>query len=137
MRRPSEAGQALILALLVLFLTSVAAAVLGLGLALDQRAILDEMERARSRQLLDGALADALARRHENSFFTRHEEEFGGGEIRSAIVSRSPIQFDVAVVASYRGRRRAARSRVQILAGGKFRVLSWSRIPPPPSIGER
>jgi hypothetical protein len=87
------------------------------------------MERARSRQLLDGALADALARRHQNPFFTRHEEEFGGGEIRSAIVTRSPVQFDLAVVADYRGRQRAARSRVQVLAGGQFRVLSWARVP--------
>src|SRR6185436_20517997 len=61
-RGRGERGQALLFALLALLIASMAAAFLAEDLALREKALQEEAARFHVRALLDGALADALAR---------------------------------------------------------------------------
>ncbi|HEV8629640.1 MAG TPA: hypothetical protein VGV61_04925, partial [Thermoanaerobaculia bacterium] len=59
--RRGESGQALLIALLALFLASMAAGFVAEDLALRESALQEEIARAHVRGLLDGAVAEGLA----------------------------------------------------------------------------
>ncbi len=127
-RRRSESGQALLFALLALLLTSVAAALVAEDLSLRERALQEEAARMHVRALLDGALADALARLAAHDA-PREREPWGGGATTCESVSFPPNNVRLRVTATYDGRQGAAVALVVIGVDGP-RVVSWARAEP-------
>ena len=125
-RRRGERGQALLFALIALLIASIAAAFLAEDLSLREKALQEEGARFHLRALLDGALADALARLAEGSPLGSGERwgpGFTSVEQRPAGRHRVILR----VHASYLSRRAAAEALVKIHP--EVSVLSWRRIP--------
>jgi len=128
--RRGERGQSLLFALLALLIASMAAAFLAEDLALREKALQEEAARFHLRALLDGALADALARLAEDRSL-ESEERWGAGftsvERRSAGADQ-PDQAILRVNATYMARRGAAEALVRLEP--RVMVLSWRRVHP-------
>ena len=127
-RRRGERGQALLFALLALLIASMAAAFLAEDLALREKALQEEAARFHLRALLDGALADALARLAEDRSL-ESEERWGAGftsvERRAGTDEKHIV---LRVTATYMARRGAAEADVILLP--EVMVLSWRRTHP-------
>ncbi len=119
----------MLLALIVLFLASLAAALIGLSIRLDQRAQIEALERVHGRMLLDAGLADALARRRANPRFRGRGEDLAAGSFASSIRTISPFRFVVTVEAASRERQRRIRCDVRVRPDGSFRVTSCDPVP--------
>ncbi len=127
--RRGERGQSLLFALLALFICSMAAAFVAEDIILREKAQQEEAARFHLRALLDGALADALARLAEGRSL-ESEERWGAG---FTSVERRPGEegeFEVIlrVNATYLTRRGAAEAVV--LIEPQVMVLSWRRVHP-------
>jgi hypothetical protein len=127
--RAGERGQALLFALLALLIASMAAAFVAEDLMLRERAMQEEAARLRVRALLDGALADALARLADDRAI-EPRLWWGGGrtDVERDESGMPPGQAVLRVYATYAARRGAAEARVLIVPS--VRVLSWRRIHP-------
>jgi hypothetical protein len=125
--RAGERGQALLFALLALLIASMAAAFVAEDLALREKALQEEAARFHLRTLLDGALADALARLAERRPL-ESEERWGAGF--TSVESRDAGGSNVIlrVRATYLTRVGAAEALVQLRP--EVVVLSWRRIHP-------
>jgi hypothetical protein len=127
--RRDERGQALLFALLALLIASMAAAFVAEDLSLRERALQVEGTRMHVRAILDGALADALARLEAHP--TRAlppETRIGDGVGRVVRLSGKPI-FILRVSATYKGREGAAEAQVLLSATLPPKVLWWRRTP--------
>lgn len=125
--RNGESGQALLFALLALLIASMAAAFVAEDLMLRERAMQDEAARQHVRALLDGALADSLARLADHRSI-EEEQSWGGGRIDvERIDGETENVIYLRVRAEYAARRGAAEARVLLFP---VTVLSWRRIHP-------
>jgi hypothetical protein len=125
-RRGRESGQALLFALLALFIASMAAAFVAEDLALRERALQEESVRMRLRAMLDGALADALARIAVKAPIER-ELRWGAGRTTAEEEEIGALRVRLRIVASYAGRRAAVDAVVQKSLSRPPRVVEWHR----------
>ena len=125
--RRGERGQALLFALLALLIASMAAAFLAEDLGLREKALQEEGARVHLRVLLDGALADALARLAEHRPL-ESGERWGAGFTSVERIPAGPNRATLRVHASYLARRGSAEA--DVLLAPRVRVLSWRRIHP-------
>ena len=120
----------MLFALLALLIASMAAAFVAEDLSLRERALQVEGARMHVRAILDGALADALARleAHPNRALPP-ETPIGDGVAR---VERFGVtgRITVRLRASYKGREGAAEARVVLRPGASPQVISWRRTYP-------
>lgn len=126
--RRGERGQALLFALLALFIASMAAAFVAEDITLREKEKQEEGARFHLRALLDGALADALARLAEGRSL-ESEERWGAG-FTSVERHAGTREHEVIlrVNATYMARRGAVEARV--LLEPRVMVLSWRRVHP-------
>jgi hypothetical protein len=124
--RRADSGQALVFALLVLVLASIAAAFVAEDLALRERELQEEGVRMHVRALLDGALADALARIADNHA-VRHEERWGGGITSVDAETLSGNRVQLVVRAEYAARWGEVEAIVQKSLTAPPQVVSWHR----------
>jgi len=125
--RRAECGQALLFALLALLIASMAAGFVAEDLILRERALQVEGTRMHVRGILDGALADALARLEAHRAIPP-ETRIGDGVAR---VEREDDGWFVNLwlTASYKGRKGAAFARVLLSNSTPPRVVVWRREP--------
>lgn len=124
--RRAERGHALVLALLVLVLASLAVALAAELFAEAWRAGEREASRARLLALTDAALAATLAELARSpSFPGLPEQELGGGRLKSEVQALAGGEVEVRCRATLGGRAFATRARVD-LASGRPRVLEWA-----------
>lgn len=127
-QRHGERGQALLFALLALLIASMAAAFVAEDMMLRERAKQAEAARLHVRALLDGGLADALARLADSRSI-EPRQWWGGGRID--VASRPtgfPNRIYLRVDATYAARRGAVEA--EVLTSPSVAVLSWRRIHP-------
>ena len=126
--RSGERGQALLFALLALLIASMAAAFVAEDLMLRERAMQEEAARLHVRALLDGGLADALARLADSRSI-EPRLWWGGG--RTDVATRPtdfPNRIYLRVDATYAARRGAVEA--EVLTSPSVTVLSWRRMHP-------
>jgi hypothetical protein len=124
-----ESGYALLTALLVIFLLSIALALLGGSLQLRMRLVREDGQSVILSALSDAALAEALANLAQSASYSGSpEHEFGGGRIASAAEPVGPGIFDVTATARYASRTRVVEAEV-FRAPGVARVRRWRRLP--------
>jgi hypothetical protein len=129
-RRRGEAGQALLLALVTLFIAALAAALVAADVGLRERAMRDEALRARLRAMLDGEMATAMGLlAYGQPQPTESRRWAGGGEVRSEREGLSPARYRLRLHASYATLRAAAEAEVVRTPGHVPRVLSFRRLP--------
>ena len=128
-----QAGQALVLALLALFLASLAASLVAMDLGIRQRALRDEGVRAHLRGLLDGALAEALARLDARFSVGESTDWPAPREVHArsgaTVTERRGDRLEVWVWATWAGRSAGAQAAVWAPHGERPRVLAWRRVP--------
>ena len=125
-RRRGDSGQALLFALLVLVLASIAAAFVAEDLALRERELQEEGVRMHVRALLDGALADALARIADNRA-VRRDERWGGGVTRVEAHTLPGNKVRLVVSAEYAARSGEVAAVVQKSLTAPPQVVYWHR----------
>jgi type II secretory pathway component PulK len=130
-RRRGEAGYALVTALLVVLLVSIALALLASSLQLRMRLVRQEADVLALQALSDAALAEALARLAESSA-TRGVDKhpLGNGAIRSEVQFLAPGRYRVVATATLAGRERAVEAEVR-RSPGRARVVRWRRLADP------
>lgn len=126
-RPGSSSGYALFMALLVIFLLSIALALVAASLEIRLRQVRREETTLTLLALSDAALAEAVSDvAYDPTFAGVPAHRFGGGTISSRAQSVTPDVFQVVAMASYAGRRRAVHALVQRTPGGA-RVTYWER----------
>jgi hypothetical protein len=121
-----EAGFGLLGALIVIFLLSIALALLAGSLQLRMR---EDAQTVILTALSDAAVAEALANLVQSPDFPgAPEHEFGQGKIATQVESLGPGLYDVVAVAKYSGRTRTVEAEV-FRAPGIARVRRWRRLP--------
>lgn len=125
--RRGENGQALLFALLALLIASMAAAFLAEDLALREKALQEEAARIHLRALLDGALADALARLADHQPL-ESEERWGAGFTTVESIPTTEDRVTLRVTATYMARRGSVEADVILVP--QVAVLSWRRTHP-------
>ena len=117
----------MLFALIALLIASIAAAFLAEDLTLREKALQEEGARIHLRALLDGALADALARLADGGS-GENEERWGAG---FTSVERVPLGINRVILrvhARYLARRGSAEAVVRLQP--TVEVISWRRIHP-------
>ena len=129
MSRRSEAGYALLTAMLVLFLLSIALGLLAESLQLRLRLVREDGTSVILAALSDAAVAEAVANLAQSADYPGSPEHaFGGGKIASRVLPMSPGIFDVVAQASYGSRNRTVEAEV-FRVPGTARVRRWRRLP--------
>jgi hypothetical protein len=124
-----EAGFGLLGALIVIFLLSIALALLAGSLQLRMRLVREDAQTVILTALSDAAVAEALANLVQSPDFPgAPEHEFGQGKIATQVESLGPGLYDVVAVAKYSGRTRTVEAEV-FRAPGIARVRRWRRLP--------
>jgi hypothetical protein len=120
---------ALAITLLVLFVVSLALAILSLSLLVRLRTVRDESQGVVLTALSDAAVAEAVANLAADASFTgATEHPFGSGKIASQISPVTPTQFQVVATARLGVRVRAV--EVQVLrTPAVVQVTSWRILP--------
>jgi len=128
-RRRGEAGFGLLMALMVIFLLSIALALLAASLQLRMRLVREDAQTVILTALADAAVAEAVANLAQNPGYTgAPAHDFGHGKIATQVNSLGPGLFDVVATATYAGRTRAVEAEV-FRAPGIARVRRWRRLP--------
>jgi hypothetical protein len=133
--RRGEAGQALLLALVVLFFASLAASLVAMDLRLRETEMREAAVRAHLRELVDGALAEALARLDAGLPVADSLPWPAppGVDARSGarVGSRSGGSVQVWVWATWAGRHAGAQAEVLLPEQPEAppRVVAWRRLP--------
>jgi hypothetical protein len=128
-RKPGESGYALLTALLVIFLLSIALALLAASLQLRMRLVSEDGVSVTLSALSDAAVAETLANLAQSGSYTGSaEHDFGGGRIGSEVVPLGPGVYDVVATAKYSRRRRVVEA-VVFRAPGSAQVQRWRRRP--------
>jgi hypothetical protein len=125
--RRREAGYALLVALMVVFLVSVALSLIALSLAVRLSSARLEARGVTLSALCDAALAETLAGLAAGGAGGVSSHAFGGGQIGSQVESLGPQQFVVTATATYGGRARTVVANVVRDAQGT-RVVHWQRL---------
>ncbi len=131
MREPrrGESGTALVMALLVLFLLSVALALLAESLQLRMRMARDEAESVAVNSLSDSALEEAMAELAlDPNYAGAPKHDFGGGTLQTKVISLGPGLYDVTATATYGTRHRVVEAQV-FRGGGGVTIRHWRRVP--------
>ncbi len=129
--RRRERGYALLSAVLVVFLLSIALALLGASLQLRMRLVREEGKTVILGALSDAAVAEALANLAQSASYSgAPEHELGGGRIGSQVEPLGAGIYDVVATASFGGRRRVVHAEV-VREPGVARVRFWRRPPLP------
>jgi len=127
-RRRGQHGHALITALFVLLLVSLAVALVAASLSSAMGGVRHELWELRLTALTDAAVAEALARlAHNPGFGGRPDHPYGGGALGSEVVSLGAKRWRVKAWASYRGHRRAVRVEVRRTVDG-YVISGWRRL---------
>jgi Tfp pilus assembly protein PilX len=128
--RRGEAGFGLLMALMVLFLLSIALALLAGSLQLRMRLVREDAETVILTALADAAVAEAVANLAQNPGYAgAPAHDFGHGKIATQISALAPGLFDVVATATYAGRTRTVEAEVFRAPGGVARVRRWRRLP--------
>jgi Tfp pilus assembly protein PilX len=127
--RRGEAGFGLLMALMVLFLLSIALALLAGSLQLRMRLVREDAQTVILTGLSDAAVAEAVANLAQNaSYGGEPAHDFGHGKIATAITPVGPGLFDVVATATYASRTRTVEAEV-FRAPGVAQVRRWRRLP--------
>lgn len=127
-KAPREAaGFALLVALLVVFLVSVALSLIAVSLALRMKMARDEAHSTTLTTLCDAALAEALAGIATGQVSGVGSHAFGNGTIGSQVTTVGTTQFLVTASAAFGGRSRRVQAVVIRDAQGT-RVVHWQRL---------
>jgi type II secretory pathway component PulK len=125
--RRGEAGAALILALLVLFLVSISLALLAGSLQLRMRLVREDAETVILAGLSDGAVDEAMAGIAQDADYTgAPSHPLGGGTIE-ILAQHSGDSYTVVATATYDRRRRAVEAFVTRNPDGVV-LNRWRRI---------
>jgi type II secretory pathway pseudopilin PulG len=128
-RRRGEAGFGLLMALMVIFLLSIALALLAASLQLRMRLVREDAQTVVLTALADAAVAEAVANLARNPDYAgAPAHDFGHGRIGTQVSSPGPGLFDVVATATYAGRTRTVEAEV-FRAPGIARVRRWRRLP--------
>ena len=115
--------------LLVLFLLSVALALLAESLLLRMRMAREEAETVAVDSLSDSALEEAIAELAlDPNYKGAPEHNFGGGTLQSKVQSLGPNLYDVTATATYGYRHRVVEAQV-FRGGGEITIRHWRRVP--------
>ena len=124
-----ERGYALLAVLMVIFLLSIALALLGASLQLRMRLVREEGKTVILGALSDAAVAEAVANLAQSASYSgSSEHELGGGRIGSKVEPLGAGIYDVVATANFGGRRRVVQAEV-IRQPGMARVRFWRRLP--------
>jgi hypothetical protein len=127
--RNGESGYALLTALLVIFLLSLALGLLAASLQLRLRLVREDGENVVLSALSDAAVAEAVANLALSADFPGSPEHaFGAGKIASRVAPSSPGIFEVIATATFASRKRTVEAEV-FRAPGTARVRRWRRLP--------
>jgi hypothetical protein len=128
-RQPAvaDAGYALLIALFVVFLISLALSLLGQSLALRLRMARHEARSITLTALCDAALAESLAAVAAGQASDVVEHRFGGGAVGSHVEMLDPLHFRITATARFDGRARSAVADVVRDPQGT-RVVHWRRL---------
>jgi hypothetical protein len=126
--RGGEAGTAMVMALLVLFLVSVSLALLAGSLQLRMRLVREDAETIILSGLSDAAVDEALAGIAQDADYTGEPaHDFGGGQIGAQIERSGSSLYKVTATATYDSRKRAVQATVVRSLGG-VSILRWRRL---------
>jgi hypothetical protein len=126
-RAGGQNGYALLVALVVLLLVSIALALLAAGLQIRMRLVRQEAQILRLMALNDAALAETLASlNYDPAFDGLPDQPFGGGRISSAVRPLGTNRWEVLAVALYAGKERAVDAEVVRTPLG-VAVVRWER----------
>jgi hypothetical protein len=127
-----ERGYALLATVLVVFLLSIALALLGASLQLRMRLVREDGKTVILGALSDAALAETLAKLAQSASYSGSpEHELGGGRIGSRVKLLDAGIYDVVATATFGGRSRVVQAEV-VREPGKARVRFWRRLAVPP-----
>lgn len=130
MSRRGESGYAMMTAVMVILLVSIALGLLATSLQLRMRQVREEGVHVVLTALSDAAVAEAMARLAESGAFSgAGERDFGGGRIGSRIRPTGPGLFAVTATAEYAGRKRIVEVEVFRSPGAAPWVRRWRRLP--------
>jgi hypothetical protein len=128
--RRGESGYALLSALVVILLLSIALELLAASLQLRLRLVREDGESVILSALSDAAVAEAVANLTLNPDYPgAPEHEFGGGKIASRVTPLGTLTFEVIATASFADRRRTVEATVFRPPDRAARVRSWRRLP--------
>lgn len=123
----AEEGQALVLALFVLFLLGISLALLAQSLDLRLQEQRREVARIRIDQMVDGVVAETLARLARSERFSGvRAKRLGAGEVASRVEEVASGEVRIEASASLGGRYGRAVVRAELTAAGPV-VTSWRR----------
>lgn len=122
-----EAGYALLIALFVVFLISLALSLLGQSLALRLRMARHEARSTTLTALCDAALAESLAGVAAGQPSDVVEHPFGDGAVGSQVERLDPLHFRITATARFDGRASSAVADVVRDLQGT-RVVHWRRL---------
>lgn len=128
-RARRERGYALLTALVILLLVSIALALLAAALQVRMRLVRQEARILHLGALSDAALAEALySLTYDRDFAGKDEHDFGGGKIASEVERIAAEQYRVRAMAIYAGEERIVEAEVLRTYRGA-RVVKWKRDP--------
>lgn len=117
-------------ALLVIFLLSIALALLGASLQLRMRLVRQEAGTVILSALSDAAVAEAVANLSYSSGYSGSPpHDFSEGKIGSEVRQVGLYLYEVTATASYGDRERQVWVRVSRPPGQTARVILWRRLP--------
>ncbi|HJX26951.1 MAG TPA: hypothetical protein VJ885_03500 [Thermoanaerobaculia bacterium] len=123
-----ERGYALLTALVILLLVSIALAILAGALQVRLRLVRQEAEILHLGALSDAALAEALySLTYDQNFTGKDEHDFGGGKIASEVERIAAERYRVRATAIYAGNERTVEAEVWRTYRGA-RVVRWRRL---------
>jgi hypothetical protein len=123
----AESGFALLVALFVVFLLSVALSLLGMSLALRLRVAHDEARATTLNALCDAAVAETLAGLAAGQAGGVDEHPFGGGSIGSQVQTLAAKHYRITATARTGGRARTVLADV-VRDDQGTRVVHWQRL---------
>lgn len=127
-RRRQERGHALITALFVLLLVSLAVALVAAALDSAMRGVRHELRSLELTALTDAALAEALAHLAQSPVFAgQSDHPYGGGVLGSEVRQMGSKRWRVEAWARHRGLVRRVRVEVLETVDG-FAISGWRRV---------
>jgi hypothetical protein len=125
--RRGESGIAMALAVLAVFLCSVAVELIGLSLAVSLRSAQQEARGVRLTAMCDAALAQTLSKVAVGGSSGMASRKFAGGSIASRVQTIDATHLQVTAIAVFENKRRTAVAQVT-RSGGTATVTSWRRV---------